>query len=600
MSTSSTRGHGGRPGWLRLVVLLVTLTLLLPAFLALPVAQPVLADQVVDDRALLIYGVSQQDLTGDTRPDLTIIDAAFATARDRILVYDQGGDMRSSTDWTEATDFANDVWIYDIGAQGRASLIVVYRLEGEQQVAYVYDTTGDKAQVAYTVDGATVTLDGSPFWTARIVSESTWFRPDGHLNLDVHMYFDGPIAALDRMPEPYRTSTLLQDGIPDVEFESVAGADGIARYGLLRLLAPFPPQMGFQRTGLFVNEGRYRTSPYTNAFFPFLPVPIDTSLPAYAHARYFDLPPLVAVDWWRGRVASVGLQGYPIGAGYHHNNNIFLQKGEVNDVDFESPQAYYDFAGEHDAYPELHIRFFNYPPRDPYLERPWNAMGDYVEDVSYDWTIFDTETLAWDFKVGLAGNVPIDGVIRFPDFAVRAIPYHDLPGWIVGQEWKLQTFVAREGIGYPSSEGIYQWGPLQGADPTDPRNPTAEVEEHALAYMYGLTAEPPAAYFDSIIEGYRAEHNFTHPGPPRLYWSPVDRRLHLLNAEAGVWNVDGRHTIRYANLGGAHINDWRYAEGDTTLKRLSVVAGQGIYTEGDLVVLQAVPAPPATFEAPPP
>src|SRR5262245_26744913 len=78
-----------------------------------------------DEEGVTIFSVTQQDLNGDGRPDLTIIDCAFATAHDRIYVVDQGGDMRASTNWREATDFRNDVWLYDIGARGSVQLIVV-------------------------------------------------------------------------------------------------------------------------------------------------------------------------------------------------------------------------------------------------------------------------------------------------------------------------------------------------------------------------------------------------------------------------------------------------------------------------------------------
>src|SRR5262245_45105635 len=87
------------------------------------------------EQGITIFSVTQQDLNGDGQPDLTIIDCAFATDHDRIYVVDQGGDMRASTDWREATDFSDDVWLYDIGARGSIQLIVVYRVEDGHDTA---------------------------------------------------------------------------------------------------------------------------------------------------------------------------------------------------------------------------------------------------------------------------------------------------------------------------------------------------------------------------------------------------------------------------------------------------------------------------------
>jgi hypothetical protein len=554
-----------------------------------------------EEEGVTIFSVTQQDLNGDGRPDLTIIDCAFATDHDRIYVVDQGGDMRASTNWREATDFSDDVWLYDIGARGNVQLIVVYRVEDGHETAYVYDDQDGDGQVKYQRAGTQVTILESPYWTARIISSSRWFLPDGRLDLNVRVELDGPIPTLDRMPENYRQGWMKHDGQKDVEFEEVADSDGIARYALRHLVAPSPEDWGFEHAWLYTNEGRYPTNVRRRAFFPFLPIPVDSHDSRYVNLRYFDLPPDVAVDWMHGKVMAVGLEGYPIGHGYHFNDNRYITKGQVNNVAFESPQAYYDLANNHDAFPELHIRFFTHPPDDT---STWSLKGKEAvpwQSISYDWNLFNPETLRWDFKVGLGGNHTIDSVVRFRDFAVRTVPFEELPRWITERDWKLTTFVAREGAGYESSEGIYEWQADTGDDPEAKDNHAIEARDATFRYMLGVTTTPPDAYFTSSHTGFRAERHFASPIQPYLYFSPLDRKLHLRGAEVGIWNIDDRSMIRYANLDGdAYLDQWQYFENGKLRRQLYAAGSYLIYAGENEVLLKQANVAPSLFEMLPP
>ncbi len=548
-----------------------------------------------------IFSITQQDLNGDDRPDLTTINCRFATDHDRLYIVDTGHNMRASTNWRDATDFTDDVWLYDINADGSIQLIVVYKIEEGHTTAYVYDDRDGDGQVKFERIGTFVRILESPYWTGRIISNSNWFLPDGRLNLNVHMQLDGPIPTLDRAPLYYIRDYMKHDGVADVEFEEVAGSDGIARYALRRLIAPSPADWEFERAWLWSNEGYDPTSLSEQAFFPFLPIPISPQDPRYVNLRYFDLPPNISVDWLKGKIFAVKLDGYPIGYGYHFNDNDSIVKGKVNDVSFESPQAYYDLANDHDGFADLHIRFFTRPPNDPRMWYLPNTDDIPWQSISYDWNLFNPEALRWDFKIGVAGNQEINSVVHFPDFAVRTVPFKELPYWVTNHEWKLTTFVAREGDGYESAEGIYEWQTDTGDDPEMKPERALEARDATFGYMLGVTDHPPTEYFQTTRLGFRAERHFAGSIRPYLYFSPLDHKLHLQGAEDGIWTIDDTHLIRYDNLNDdAYLDRWSYFE-NSRLKREFYWAGTYlIYAGENGVWLKRAKVPPSLFETVPP
>ena len=572
-------------------------TLLIGAIL--PAPGPVYADS-----APVVHQVRQQDIDNDGQPDLAIIEASFATEHDLIYVADQGDDMAWSANWRSATDFLNDIWLYDIGGDSTIQLIVVFTNENGRAAGYLYDDRDGDGQVSHERNGTTVEILESPYWTSRIVSESDWLLSDGRINLAVNIELDGPHRPmLDRMPQDYVDEWLQHDGSVDISFEQATDADGIATYAITRLEADSPPGEGFQRTRINSNDRRTPVSPHDVAFFPFLAIPPDRQEPTYARLRYFDLPPNIHVDWEHGKVDSVVLDGYPIGHGWHANDDQYAIRGQMNDVSFESPQAYYDLANENDAFPELHIRLFTRPPRDPNMyflpgmtTIPWQV-------VRYDWRLLpDPGRLVWDFKVGVAGNHMIDSLVRLGDTSFRMVPFNELPWWVTERDWKLTTFVAREGDGYDSSEGIYEWEPDAGADPIRaPDRFVFEARDAAFGYMLGTREEKPDAYFQTTYPGFRAERRFSGPDRPYLYFSPVDKKFHLRGAEAGIWTIDDSRSIRYSDLDGdGYLDRWQYLEDGEVRRELIRLARHLLYTDDHQISLKAVDVAHSILETVPP
>ena len=548
-----------------------------------------------------ILSTSQTDVNADGRPDITTIDAAFITAHDRIVVFDGDASMVPSKDWRRATDFRADTWLYDIGADGSAQLIVRYAVEDGHSVAYVYDDRDGDGEVTHVIRGTQVDVTESPYWTARIESVADWYRPDGSINLGVSILLDGPIPTLDRAPEAFIRDFMPHDGVADVSFTSVTSADGVARFAIRRLLAPAPADWSFERAWLWSNVGRFPTHPNPRAFFPFLPAPTDLQDPANIELRYFDLPPDLVVDWQRGVITAVKLDGYPIGRGYHMNSNAYIRPGEISAPSFESPQAYYDLAGDKDGYADLHIRFFTRPAFDKAMYTPPNADSRPWQAIGYDWNLFNPGTLRWDFKVSVAGNQQIDSVVPFDTFALRTVPYDDLPAWVTSHDWKLTTLLAREGEGYQSSEGLYEWMANTGDDPEGEPERAIAASQATLGYMVGATTAPPSAFFQNARVGFRAERRLERQGRPELYLSAIDKKLHLVGAEAGIWNVDGRTSIRYDNVMGTdHLDHWEVRDGDAVRSELYALPGWLLYQDQQRVLLKKTDAAPAVLVTQPP
>ncbi len=61
----------------------------------------------------------------------------------------------------------------------------------------------------------------------------------------------------------------------------------------------------------------------------------------------------------------------------------------------------------------------------------------------------------------------------------------------------------------------------------------------------------------SLPAGFRGEYRLLSEAPARLYYSPVDGRLHLLAAGGGVWNLGEGQVLRTLNLDGdAYLDGW--------------------------------------------
>lgn len=539
--------------------------------------------------------ISQQDLNGDNQPDLAAIDCNFHTSNDRIWVYDQGQNMQAGTDWRAITDFIDDVWLFDVNADALPELVIRFTSIGADTLsASIYvDQNGD-GTVSVALTDNIVDITEGPFPPIRATVTGGWFLPDGQLNWNVTFETDGDfvhrrnaeirdielLGIIDRVWQPF----LIYDGSPDMEFEfHDDDFNGIPEYYLWRLLTPTPASSFAARARIWSNVGQHRPlQPTGYLFWPYL-VP---SLDGFSAIRnYFDGPPGIAIDWDTLLATPPLFFGYPIEIGFHVHNLQYFTKGVVNYADFEIAQAYYDLAQDNDTFPELHIRhrFFAFE----------GDSGPGANEIRWSWNQFNTDDLIFDFKLGLAGRHAITTEVDFPDFAYRAVPYEQLPQWIVDHDWDIATFIDVTQNPYKTSEGIYEWGPVETEIDGDNTVMTN--------YLIGEDERDIRVGFRYLPVGLRGEFAPNFQSKPYLYFSPIDAQLHLVGAEYGLWNMTSSAQLRYYPLDNdPYLDHWIYTEGSTPRYQLIHTDQYLFYSGQDSILIKQATVPPALFTVLPP
>ncbi len=529
-----------------------------------------------------IFGVEQRDLDADESPDLTIIHCAFATTYDIVYVFDSAGDMQTASAWNAATDFVNDVWIFDPGNDGTAQLIIRFAEEDGVLTALIYDDQNGDGQVAFELVGDAVRITESDRWSVKVVSEGAWSLPDGHPAQNLRFFFDGNQQIVAGVVDPEH------DGVPDYEFWNT-----LAR-------AASPPTA--LQPGQWVNRGTIRPAvPADTLFWPLL---IAGEPPQVQNK--FSITPFIAIDWERATVHSTSIgkdsSGYPIEAGYFILPQAPLALNELNYVNFENPLAFYDLAADQDGWPELSIRMEYFGPSDHDLDVGLSQLA--LDDIRYSWNQDNSPDLVWDYKVGLAGNHVVDSIVQFEDFGITTIPYEQLPTWVTERDWVWGTLVAHEGGGYPSSEGIYEWSATNAfqADAGDTSTVVPDSQRAIRRYLLGSSTEPVDQLYSEIRAGTRGEFGYLDD-QPYLYFSPIDARLHLRHAVKGVWNLGDGREIRHADRDGdAYFDEWRYYDQGVLKHQLNLAPGLLLSTDfaNRSLLLKQVDVPPQVFETLPP
>lgn len=515
-----------------------------------------------------------------------VLDCApgFATERDRVSIFVRAGvDARQF--WRDNLSFEEAVWFFDAGAVGRPSLIVDFRREGTGLVAEVYDDGDGDGRVGYLLIGNRLRgLEHNGKWTVRVSAPAGWWVRDGITNFNLDVAVDGAVEGMMLQMEHYgaflRTDGRIDltahvrdtngDGKPDVEWRQATPP------------APVNDSWGIIRTMVMQNT-RDDEPPIQNAiFWPFL----GTQSPEGWIRPYGALsnPPPLQVDWRRGKITYLG--EFVASRGKDGNYFIYSMKRlDPNQpiANFENPFAFYNLANATDGHVDLSVRQQLAVADDPHTG--FDRSSRPIAMVQYTWDQYHRQQ--WDYEVSVVGFHDTETEVKLPEFSVRTIPYDQYPGWVVSKRWPAGTFVAIEGFSYWNNEHIYEWT-------------TMNAGYDGWRYLLGWTAVKPLKYFEDIAQGMRGEYTFDLDAQPYLYFSPIDRRLHFLKAEAGVWAVRSGLRVRYENLGGPYINRWALEFNNREVEALWFAAGQLIHADDEGVSLRAVDERPARFTILPP
>ncbi|MGC9347639.1 MAG: hypothetical protein ACP5JG_05835 [Anaerolineae bacterium] len=576
ISPASLRAHNAG-----LCLLLIITSLVFPCEVA------------ADGGSLQVHGIAQQDLDGDGQPNLAAIRCSFATDRDKVYVYDGGKDMAWGADWAETTDFDNDTWVFDVGSNGDAQLIILFGTSGSLATARVYDDRDGDGYVAYHSSGSKIEVTESPYWTVQVVSHQGWRLADGSLSSNVEISIDGVIKgnrwSAGSSLSNGRESVLLTDGVRDRVIEGVdADQDGVMDYLLERLVTPSVADGGFSAR-LYTNIGQRRSREYEDHVF----WPLLVGTHRYEAYRYFDHPPAVSVIWSESKVDRAGLMGYPIEEGFHINSYAPWSKGVVNYANFGNPMAFYDLAEDSDGEPELFVKLETYGPYDGRVLG--GRFSQPLVEVEYAWDQ-DNSDMTFDYQLSLVGKHAVESVVRFPDFGVRAVPYANVPPWVTERAWEVGVFTVAEDGGRRGSEGMHSW--LVGLGMEDGIRVDSGIKN---LYVTGVLDEAPTWAYSEIDQGRRGEISYSFRSQPHLYFSPVDRKLHLPGIDHGVWNVDGMSTVEYADLrADGFIDQWRFFIGHELQRVLIAASGFLIYAGDGTIQMKQVDVPEALFYTLPP
>lgn len=589
-SLNSHRIHPVRVAWLA-----VTVAVLMPLSTA---------HAVQDLPGPIVSAVTQYDLDRDGLPDRTDIRCDFAGGNDLVQVYDGARDMQASVDWQQTTDFEDDTWVFDAWGDGQADLVIDFHHDGEALVADLYDDRDGDGRVSYSTADRRVLITEPRGPTVHIVASDGWWQQDEKINYNLYLEIDGPVRASfnspvvwwqDTSPEGLRS---MADADPDVTvLVRDVDNDGRPDYDLRQVLSTQAVQTNYGTE--FTVNARDREVPIKDfLFWPYL-----GGLTDYIKPIGGSMPP-IQMDWGAARISVVG----EFVASRSGDSNWFVYSlkrfGVGDDVyaNFENPFAFYDLANDLDGIPELAARSEYFGPFD--VRFLGGAFSAPVESIRYSWD--QDNDGAWDFKVDLTGRHLITEVVTFPDLAVQTVQYDAFPNWIVDHRWDTAVFVAVEGLSYVSSEGIYE----------------GYVRAWRDSYVTGQTNSPDMEQVQDAREGLRLEYTPELGGQARLYISSIDHKLHLRNAQGGVWNLDGYRRLRYSDLDGdGYLDQWRVTSqlSDETsaddvaseesptedlpeeaVMSLHLAAGMLIYADSGQVHLIRSMVEPSLFEAPPP
>jgi hypothetical protein len=553
-------------------------------------------------REIEVFDVAQADLDGDGDPDQATIDCAYITAEDRVVVYDHADDMEWGDTWQEATDFDDDMWVFDAAADGRDELIIDFKLRRTGEVeAWIWDDQNGDGTVAYQI---TPTID--PLESAnpgiKVIAADGWWARDGKINFNLDLTVDGQIqASMSAKPWLKNVST---DGAADFTIEvRDTDDDGRPDYQWVNAWPEAHSGYGIRRTEIVVSPDDDEAPITGSIFWPLLGSTLDwddlkADRPDYISPDRLDIVqarsgynktygismPPIQVLWQKASLLYVS----EFVASRFNDDNWFvysIQRVTPDDlslVNFEAPFAYYDLADDDDSYPELAVRFEQYLERDMFPFRRTNREP--VQIIRYSWDQDNNTT--WNYKLGLIGRNIVDQTAKVGNLTLQMIPHDDIPVWVTNQQWDGATFVAVESDDTWTSEGIYEWD---------------QYGYWRDSYVTGLSTIPPTIDdLGGLAVGQRGEYAFDLHVKPEVYLSSVDHKLHLLGAEGGVWRVNETRDIWYANLGGDYINQWTLVENETTLGQISYVGDYIIYDgPTGIQLVQTDQAPALDVSAPP-
>lgn len=451
-------------------------------------------------------------------------------------------EMQATLPWWEWGNVTSDIYLIAVDRPNTVYLIIEFdqRTDGTQEARiYSNHLVENVAQpLEYDLDGEqlkVLSMGGFPYLT--ITSPREWVNqgiPNYDLRVEVDglprgfVYGSGLTNETDGIIDTVINVHSTQPGVPDWEVTQLVNDPypwlGHARYGAIQRMSDAPP---------------FKAADATIPEFPYL------ALRVASVSRFVENPNPITFSLKEKLV-----QMYPFVAYQTAGHYTFYSSSNPYYLNFESPFAFYGFTGS--RWPELAIRAAVFPAGDRFGPGPTerNRMT-----FRYSWKTDDQQL--WRYALNFAGFFPYTDQVQIGGTTFWGIPYERFPDWVVSNPWPYVTFV--EAVdGFPGSEGIYfystqdaePWSWLSGLSATSPRYLNEPTLQDSLAlHDFSLHALPPQ---------FRGEYFPYTDSPVRLYWSPIDNRLHLKGAEGGVWYLGDAQILRSQDRNDDnYIDTWK-------------------------------------------
>jgi hypothetical protein len=529
----------------------------------------------------------------------------YATPHDRIFVYLRTP-VVAQTAWQDALNYEDALWIYDVGSTNRAGLIIDYRRSQDQVIAELYDDQNGDGVLRYGLRNGRLLYD-EPINVpvVRVTAQGGWWLPDGTPNFNLDISVDGSVRA---MIEAFYLPLLKADGKTDYTIHvRDPNRNGRPNYEWRQAYPPLDENDGFYHSSVMATTRDDEPPlPEPTLFWPLLGSGMTNIIKGYGESA---AP--ININWQTKQIEVIS--EFVASRGNPHNYFVYsirrIEPGVLNQVNFESPFAFYQLGGPNPAYPDLSVRVAHWPKRDL-------ARGSTIQQVDLTWRHNDSsawDTPNWDYRLSLLGRNEHRGNVTFPEFDLAITPYSQLPGWATQNDWEYGSFVSRESGEYLTTEHIYEWSVLEGvvtdinAPVESPRYAVAESIQALPDYVRGKYIGDIGRFYQQIRPGLRGEFSPQINAQPYLYLSPIDHKLHLAKASHGVWSIAEGTELRYANLRGSeYLDQWRYtevitgAQTITTTRELNLADTHLIYSDDQQVVLREVAVTPGTLRTLPP
>jgi hypothetical protein len=538
----------------------------------------------------------QRDLDNDGTPDLGIIDSQYVLtdtneALDRVFIYDQADNMQWSTDWYSGTDFEDDMWLFKPNGTDFARLIIHFHVEDGLHIADFYHDDNNDRVVQYSLAAnSIIDILEADTPALRLFSRGPWVLPNGlpniNLRWEVYRVADAERSLGGRTIFPQNGRLNSQGELVDQD------GDGIIDYELGQSFPNLPFDWLYPRTGLNVYEDNTQFTYQNAAFFPYLGSIRQTPWEGSQSLRSPGDPiPPIMVEWELGKIRAIA-SFMPLWGGdrLRFNSYTQLERNEENVLYFER-FGHFSFSGTDD--PDLIIR--------------WDLSHSPNHQVETDPDLFqvqiswhrpdDVGTLLWDYKLELAGLRPApESVIQFADFGVREVPLALWPSWFTEQTWAFGSLIDTEGTSYATNETVYEWNSIEGTViNVTTGEEVAGARDGQASYLLGNITETPARFYTQLRPGFRGEYADLLNTHALMYFSPIDRKLHLRGSTQGVWNLGYEREIRYANLGGDYLNHWMERTGETITSELYAVPNFLLYNGIEGVYIRRAAYEPVLF-----